>query len=122
MRILVTGSRGWRSRATIAAELAKLGSGHTLAHGGARGADRLAGAVAAGLGWSVEVYPANWPKYGRSAGMIRNRQMLEEFKPDLVVAFWDGSSRGTANMIELARSAGVKVQSVQDDGPQLSLF
>lgn len=52
-------------------------------------------------------YPANWEEYGKRAGYIRNKQMLDEGKPDLVVAFPGG--RGTAMMVKLARHAGVEV-------------
>lgn len=55
----------------------------------------------------VEEYPADWARFGKSAGYLRNKQMLEEGKPDLVVAFPGG--RGTANMIAIAMKAGVKV-------------
>jgi hypothetical protein len=74
--------------------------------GGARGADECA------IEWAVvnwcrfQEFPADWDKYGKAAGMIRNRQMLEEGKPDLVIAFPGG--RGTAGMVTLARKAGVE--------------
>ena len=55
----------------------------------------------------VKEYPADWQKHGRAAGPIRNQQMLDEGKPDLVVAF-DGG-RGTADMIARAEKAGVRV-------------
>jgi hypothetical protein len=78
--------------------------------GKARGADTMA------IDWAVvnwqewEEYPADWNKYGKSAGYIRNKQMLDEGKPDLVVAFPGG--RGTANMVKLAKDAGVAVLEV----------
>ena len=58
-------------------------------------------------------YPANWKKHGRAAGPIRNKQMLEEAKPDLVIAFPGGA--GTANMVKQAREAGVKVEIIYAD-------
>jgi hypothetical protein len=61
----------------------------------------------------TERYPADWNRYGRSAGFKRNQQMLTEGHPDLVLAFWDGHSRGTRHMIELAWKAGVKVEIVK---------
>lgn len=84
------------------------GEGLTIIHGGARGADRMAGSWAEYHGLEVEVYPADWNRYGKSAGYIRNAQMLEEGEPDLVVAFEGG--RGTAMMIKLAKDAGVPVE------------
>lgn len=75
--------------------------------GGAWGADRLASAWAQQHGIEVRTFPADWEKHGKSAGHRRNRQMLLEGLPNLVVAFPGG--RGTANMIENARKEGVKV-------------
>ncbi len=53
------------------------------------------------------VFKADWSKHGKAAGPIRNRRMLEEGKPDLVIALQGG--KGTASMIALAREAGVRV-------------
>ncbi len=76
-------------------------------HGGARGADEGAGMWAESEGIKPTVYRADWRKHGKAAGPIRNRKMLEQGKPDLVVAFQGG--KGTANLIEQAREAGVRV-------------
>ena len=57
----------------------------------------------------VEEYHADWGKYGKKAGPLRNIHMLEEGKPDLVVAFPTKSSRGTYHMIDISRKAGVQV-------------
>ena len=58
----------------------------------------------------VHVIPADWKKHGRAAGPIRNQQMLDEGKADVVVALWDGKSRGTLDMIQRATEAGVPVR------------
>ncbi len=108
MKILVTGSRDWANRKAIFTVLQGYGA-TSVAHGGARGADTLAGLAAQELGIPCRVYPADWNKHGRAAGIIRNTEMLEQEKPDLVVAFWDGTSRGTKHMIDAARRAGYRV-------------
>lgn len=62
----------------------------------------------------VKIFPADWNKHGRKAGPICNRQMLQYIlggKP-LVIAFWDGVSRGTKNMIQQAQEAMVEVQII----------
>ena len=69
--------------------------------GNARGADAIGEQYAKENGFNIEKYPADWVKYGRSAGPIRNRQMAEIC--DCVICFWDEKSRGTKSMIELAR-------------------
>jgi hypothetical protein len=75
--------------------------------GGARGADKFARWLAKGWDISFTEYPANWKEYGKSAGYIRNKQMLDEGKPDLVLAFPGG--KGTEMMMKIAREAGVEV-------------
>ena len=82
-----------------------------IIHGAAKGAGSLAGEWAKANGVPVEVYPADWTTHGRAAGGIRNRQMLVEGRPDVVVAVAGGV--GTANMIAQARKAGVQVVEVK---------
>lgn len=84
-----------------------------IIHGGAAGADKIADEWAMVNWCHIEEYKADWDKYGRSAGPIRNKRMLTEGKPDLVVAFPGG--RGTMNMIKLAKEAGVEVLEVKYD-------
>jgi hypothetical protein len=75
--------------------------------GGARGADALAVQWARGRGIRTRIFRARWESEGPAAGPIRNRRMLKEGRPDVVVAFAGG--RGTAGMTALARDAGVPV-------------
>lgn len=83
-------------------------------HGGAPGADSLCGRWAERYGMKVTVFPADWRKFGRSAGPRRNAEMLKhDPRPHLVIAFPGGS--GTQDMIRKALFAGVPVLSV---GPQ----
>lgn len=119
MRILVCGSRDWTDSAPIHRELLSildkpLSNGevkHTLIHGAARGADTLAGMLGHQLGFFVRVYPARWDIHGKSAGPIRNRLMLMDGKPDMILAFTThyDTSRGTKNMCEQARGANLPV-------------
>ena len=62
-------------------------------------------------GLSCEQYPANWKTHGKAAGPIRNEQMANV--ANALIAFWDGQSRGTANMISLAKSKGLKIAVVR---------
>lgn len=88
--------------------LALLPDDAIIVHGGAPGADRMAGSLARKLGLQGPiVYPAQWDRYGDQAGPIRNRLMLDEEKPDLVIAFWNGYSKGTRGMIEEAQLRGI---------------
>lgn len=79
----------------------------TIISGMAKGADSVAANWAIANWAQLEEYPADWDKYGMSAGYKRNMQMLVEGKPDLVVAFPGG--KGTANMIKLAEKANIEV-------------
>lgn len=109
MRLLVCGDRNWTDKGPIEAYLSTFTPGTTVViHGGARGADTIAGEVATQMGMAVEQYPADWAQYGRAAGPVRNRQMLNS-QIDLVVWFHRdiASSRGTRNMIAQAGQAGI---------------
>ena len=109
MRLLVCGDRNWTDKRPIEAYLSTFIPGTTVViHGGARGADTIAGEVATQMGMTVEQYPADWAQYGRAAGPVRNRQMLNS-QIDLVVWFHRdiASSRGTRNMIAQAGQAGI---------------
>ncbi len=82
----------------------------TIIQGCARGADSLAENWADANFCKSLAFPANWNKHGKAAGYIRNKQMLDEGKPNLVVAFPGG--KGTAMMVKIAREAGVEVLEV----------
>lgn len=79
--------------------------------GGAMGADTLAVKAAVSCGFSFREYPAQWEKYGKKAGPIRNQTMLDMEKPDIVAAFHEAieSSKGTKDMVSRARKSGVPV-------------
>lgn len=111
--VLVCGGRDFLGKKLLCETLDRLNSTRpfgTLIHGGAVGVDALAGEWARVNNVTVEVFPANWKKYGKSAGPIRNAQMLQEGKPDLVVAFPGG--KGTANMVKQAKDSGFNVVEV----------
>ena len=79
--------------------------GIVLVSGGAKGADSLAERYALERNYDMIVMRANWTVYGKSAGYIRNTQMHEYIsaKPNrMVVAFWDGQSKGTEHSFKLA--------------------
>lgn len=74
-----------------------------IVSGGARGVDSLAERLANEENFLKKIFPADWNKYGKSAGPIRNRQMVEYIKEKdgVCLIFWDGQSRGTKNDIDL---------------------
>lgn len=110
-RILVTGSRTFTDRDLIEHVLAeKFKEGDiVIVHGGARGADRMADEWAVINSVKRDVYPvvsSDWQRFGKRAGILRNEVMLDS-GPDLVIAFWDGKSKGTAHTISEARRRGI---------------
>jgi hypothetical protein len=113
MRILVTGGRDFTDKDLVDATLDRLHAERKFTlviHGAARGADWLAEEWARAKGVETLPCPANWRRYGRGAGSVRNQKMVE-LKPELVVAFPGGS--GTAHVVELARHAGIEVIVVE---------
>ena len=116
LRVLVCGGRNFgrspdeRLMLSRTLDMAQPGS---VIHGAARGADTLAGSWAKEHGLPIEAFPANWRPDGPNgpvdmrAGLKRNKQMLEEAKPDLIIAFPGGS--GTAHMVKTANSRGFDV-------------
>ena len=118
MRVICSGSRDWTDRAAVVRELACLieefGPDVTVVHGDCRGADRIAAAEARTLGLAVEAFPADWVKYGRAAGPIRNQQMLNS-GVDLVICFHSDlfqGSRGTLDMYTRAQRIGTPIRVV----------
>lgn len=80
----------------------------TVVCGKARGADTLGERYAEERGYAIHYFSADWDRYGKSAGYIRNEEMAKN--ADALVAFWDGKSRGTKNMIKLAHQYGLRVR------------
>ena len=128
LRILVCGSRTWGrptddspEALSVAEEQVALlnktlrecvKADDVVIHGGAAGADYLAGKWARTMNVSCWAFPAQWRLHGKRAGFLRNQRMLDEGEPILVIAFFaTPDSKGTKMMCEIAEKAGVKVVS-----------
>jgi hypothetical protein len=137
VRILVCGSRDWTNADIIWTTLdgfyeksQRLSKPLTLIHGACNtkldtranktlgiGADAIAEKWALMMGDKnvfCNPYPAPWGTFGRKAGFIRNRQMLTEGKPDIVLGFMNQESPGTKMMLNFAKNAGVKTYRIQE--------
>ena len=115
MRVIIAGSRTFSDYPLLEKKLNFLFSRKkkeeiTIISGTANGADRLGERYANENNISVERYPADWNKYGRSAGYKRNLQMANN--ADALVAFWDGVSKGTNHMIDIAKEKQLQVRVV----------
>ena len=111
-RLVVAGSRSFGDYDRLAADLdrllaRRLPAVEIICGGCPSGADALAVRYARSRGLALRLFPADWAAYGRSAGPIRNRAMA--MAGHALVAYWDGSSRGTASMIGAAQARGLRV-------------
>jgi len=106
IKIAIVGSREFNNYQLFREMLLSLLPNETvmIVSGGAKGTDSLAERFANEYSIPFCKFPANWEKYGKSAGVIRNKQ-ITEFS-DRVYAFWDNESKGTKNTIELFKSLG----------------
>jgi hypothetical protein len=111
MIVLICGDRHWTNEEAIENYILSLPSDSTIIHGACRGADTIAHKMALKHGLKVYEFPAEWGLHGFAAGPIRNRKMLEQGDPEVVVAFHDNleKSKGTKDMIRQAENAGVPV-------------
>lgn len=82
----------------------------TILSGTSSGSDSLGERYAHERGYALQRHPADWKKYGKAAGPIRNRQMAEN--ADVLIAFWNGRSKGTKNMIKTAKKLGLIVETI----------
>jgi hypothetical protein len=124
MRMIIAGGRDFddyplleKKCREVLKELLPAGFGSAeIVTGGARGADRLGEAFAREQKLKLRVFMADWQRLGKIAGFVRNEQMAvyasQDISAGVLVAFWDGKSEGTANMIDLAFRYGLKVYVV----------
>lgn len=113
IRLIIAGGRGFTDynhmENVVDHMLSKLFETHeiTIISGDAIGADKLGMRYASHRSLPLIVMPADWDKYGKSAGYRRNTEMAN--KATHLIAFWDGESRGTKHMIDIAHSMKIKV-------------
>lgn len=82
-----------------------------IVSGTAKGADRLGENYALEKGYHIAFFPANWKSFGKRAGYLRNEEMANY--ADALICFWDGESRGTMHMIDIAKRKGLPVRVVK---------
>lgn len=115
MKIAIVGSRDFPHLEQVIAYVNALPLGTRVISGGARGVDKAAEQAALKrYDLEVEIFPADWQRYGKSAGYRRNADIVAA--ADKVVAFWDGKSSGTKHTVSLARKAGKPVEIYYADG------
>ena len=124
LRIIIAGSRDFNDYTFLKTSIKEILKSTSLTDiskikiisGTARGADQLGERFAKQFKLEVVKFPAKWDLYGKRAGYIRNEEMakysMEDNNYGMLVAFWDGESRGTKHMINLANKHGLKVHVV----------
>lgn len=113
MRIAIVGSRNFKHYSKVAAYFRDhIQPDDIIVSGGAIGIDKTAENIAKAAHMKTEIYLADWKRYGKSAGAIRNQIIVN--MADKVVAFWDGKSPGTKITIDMAREANKSIEIVQD--------
>ena len=116
-KVVVAGGRTFNDLAMMTVHLNALFKTKRLTHeiviisGTARGADQTGEQYADNTGATLIRFPADWDTFGKSAGYIRNKEMAEA--ADAVVVFWDGKSKGSNHMIQLAKSKGLPLRVIK---------
>lgn len=112
MKLAIIGSRTFTDYSLVKEKVLKIGKENIslIISGGARGADSFGEQVAKELGIETLIFPAEWKKYGRRAGFIRNQYIIDNC--DRVLAFWDGESHGTKHSIGIAEQQNKLVEIV----------
>jgi hypothetical protein len=111
MKIIIAGGRDFNDYNKLCEVCDYMLSNQTeieIVSGVARGADSLGEKYAKEKGYSIKQFPAEWEKYKKAAGFKRNAEMAEY--ADCLIAFWDGKSKGTKHMIDLATKKGLKIK------------
>lgn len=120
MKVIVAGSRGFHNYELLKSSLDKILQNQTdieIVSGGARGADLLGERYAQEKGYSIKIFLADWERLGKRAGFFRNKEMAKY--ADACVCFWDGKSRGTKSMIELAKKHELKTRTIRYEAPKV---
>jgi len=114
MKIIIAGSRDFNDYDLLKKKCDRFFGEklyYEIVSGTAKGADLLGERYAKEKYYPITKFPADWDKYGKSAGYIRNKQMADY--ADGLIAFWDGKSKGTKLMIDLAEKKGIEVRIVK---------
>lgn len=114
MKVLMCGDRKWTNQKKITDRLLQFPRTTLIIEGGARGADYIVGMLAKYYGYPHANMEASWDYYGKGAGPIRNRWMLD-LQPDLVIAFHSNlaESKGTKDCLEEAKRRGIPTEVIE---------
>lgn len=115
MRLIVAGGRDFNDHKLFSKWVSKIYIKHgeelIIVSGGAKGADTMGEQFAEMAQIPCHRYPAEWNRLGKAAGILRNHRMAEN--ADALLAFWDGKSKGTKAMIEIAKNRGLPTKIIR---------
>jgi len=111
MRVGIVGSRGYIDPEGVREFVNSLPTNTVVVSGGAGGPDKWAARFAHERGLEVCVHYAAWDTYGKAAGPMRNARLVRDV--DKLIAFWDGESRGTSDVVAKAEAAGKPVTVIR---------
>lgn len=114
MKVIIAGGRTFNNYDLLCKSCDKVLSQQKeieIVSGTAYGADKLGEKYAKEKSYTIKHFPADWDNHGKSAGYIRNAQMAEY--ADALIAFWDGNSKGTKNIIDLAKRMNLKIRIIR---------
>lgn len=116
MKVIIAGTRTFKNYELLKKHVDAILANQKdveIVSGGAMGTDRLGEKYALSHTLMIKRFVADWNKYGKAAGPIRNKQMAEY--ADALIAFWDGKSKGTESMISLAKEHNLKIRIIKID-------
>jgi hypothetical protein len=115
MKVIIAGGRGFSDFQLMNSKcnevLLESDEDIEIVSGTAKGADKMGEHYASIRGFGVKQFPANWDSHGKAAGYIRNKDMADY--ADMLIAFWDGESKGTQHMINLAKERNLVVHVIK---------
>ena len=115
MKVIIAGGRGFSDFQLMNAKcnevLLESAEDVEIVSGTAKGADKMGEHYASVRGFTVKQFPADWNTHGKAAGYIRNKDMADY--ADMLIAFWDGESKGTQHMINLAKERNLIVHVIK---------
>lgn len=112
MKVIIAGGRNFNNYELLRDSCDEILTNQTeveIVSGGARGADALGEKYAKEKNYPIKLFPADW-SLGKKAGYLRNQQMGDY--ADALIAFWDGQSKGTKHMIDIAKAKGLKLRII----------
>jgi len=113
IKVGIVGSRGFSDLERVKDYVKSLDKDTIIVSGGAKGVDETAEKMGEELGMKVVSFKPDWKKYGRGAGIVRNKEICKY--SDMIVSFWDGKSKGTLNTIDTAKKMNMIVQVITDE-------